>query len=109
QRALAQSTLNRTQTLAERGTVATASLDQAVADLAVAEAQVARTQALIEQKAIRAPFDGIVGIRQVPVGAYVQPGTPLVSLQALERVYVNFTVPASELPNLENGQPLSLS
>ena len=61
-------------------------------------AQIANQKALIAKKAIRAPFDGMLGIRQVDLGQYLAPGTAVVPLQALNPIYVDFALPQQTLP-----------
>ena len=90
---LAQANLERTQRLAKNDFATQSALDQNVALLEQAKAGVARTQALLDQKLVKAPFDGELGIREVEYGQYVGPGTNLVTLTDLDRIYVNFTVP----------------
>ena len=65
-----------------------------------AEARVGEIRATIERKTIRAPFSGVLGIRQVNLGQYLAGGAPIVSLQALQPVYVHFTVPQQEVARL---------
>jgi membrane fusion protein (multidrug efflux system) len=70
---------------------------------------VARSQALISQKNIKAPFAGRLGIRKVDIGQYVSPGTALVSLQALDPIYVDFTIPEQDIGRVEAGQTIELT
>ncbi len=67
-----------------------------------------KTKALIEQKLIRAPFAGELGIREVQLGQYVQPGTTLVSLTDLDTLWVNFTLPERDRSKLAVGQPVDI-
>ncbi len=85
------------------------SLDQAKAQYTQSQAQVSRQQALIDKKIIRAPFSGIVGIRQVDLGQYVAPGTTIVTLQQLNPIYVNFSLPQQDLPKVHEGQTVHLT
>lgn len=82
--------------------------DEAKAKLQQAQAAVAKTQALIAQKYIRAPFAGKIGIRQVNLGDYVTPGKQLVILQALDPLYLNFSLPEKDLDVLESDQAIQL-
>jgi membrane fusion protein (multidrug efflux system) len=66
-------------------------------------AQTGETQASIGRKTIRAPFSGVLGIRQVNLGQYLKPGDPIVELQSLDPVYVNFDVPQEQLGALRVG------
>ena len=108
QRDLARLALERNQGLAQGGIVPQASLDQARAESRSAEARVGEINATIERKTIRAPFSGVLGIRQVDVGQYVAGGAPIVSLQALRPAYVNLTVPQQELARLRPGTSLEV-
>ena len=56
-------------------------------------AQVKRQAAVLQRKTLRAPFDGVLSIRQVSLGSIVAPGNPIVRLQSLDPIYVDFTVP----------------
>ncbi len=90
---LATANLNRARTLASERYATQASVDQQQSTLDVARAGIAKAQALIDQKLIKAPFPGELGIRQIDLGQYVAPGTPMVSLTNLSVVYVDFTLP----------------
>jgi membrane fusion protein (multidrug efflux system) len=108
QRDLARLALERNQGLAKGGIVPQASLDQAQAEFRSAQARVGEINATIERKTIRAPFSGVVGIREVDVGQYVAGGAPIVSLQALRPAYVNLSVPQQELARLKPGTSLEV-
>jgi membrane fusion protein (multidrug efflux system) len=71
-------------------------------------AQVAQQQAMLDYKTIRAPFAGRVGIRQVDVGQYLAPGTPVVTLQSLDPIYVDFNLPQQELSKINVGQKIAV-
>ena len=66
-------------------------------------------RATINRKSIRAPFGGVLGIRKVDVGEYLAPGTPIVSLQRLDELYVDFNVPERYLQQLQVGQVVNIS
>jgi len=72
-------------------------------------ADVAALQALIDKKHVRAPFDGRVGIRMVNVGQYVSKGRALMPLQNLNPIFVNFSVPQRQLPDLSMHQKISVT
>jgi len=93
QRDLARVNFGRTQQLVNEGVVSRMEYDQATAQQKATEANVAEIRATIERKTIRAPFSGTVGIRQVNLGQYLSAGQAIVSLQALNPIYVNFGVP----------------
>jgi len=84
------------------------SLDEASAQLQEAQSNVTKTQVLISQKLITAPFSGKIGIRQVNIGQYVSPGTALVSLQSLDPLFVQFTLPQVHFKQLSMNQPIHL-
>lgn len=87
--------LQRSQTLRERQVVAQETVDQNQTQLDQARAQIIRTEAIIAQKLIRAPFAGRLGVRQIEVGQFVNPGAPVVTLTDLKQLYVNFTLPST--------------
>ena len=101
--------LIRARELAERGNMAQANLDTAVAQRDQAAAQVELIRAQINQKTIKAPFDGRLGIRQVNLGQYLAAGAAIVTLQSVDPIYVNFTLPEREIPRLKVGQEVSLT
>jgi membrane fusion protein (multidrug efflux system) len=109
QRELARLALDRNRGLAASGVVAQSNLDQAQAESKSAEARAGEIRATIERKTIRAPFSGVLGIRQVNVGQYVAGGAPIVSLQALRPAYVNLTVPQQELARLKAGTSIEVT
>src|SRR6185436_14376999 len=74
-----------------------------------AEARAGEIRATIQRKTIRAPFDGVLGIRQVNLGEYLAGGAPIVSLQSLRPVYVVFTVPQQELGRLTAGTQVDVT
>lgn len=95
--------LARKQELLGKAAIPQALYDQASAEYKQAEARVGEIRAMIERKTIRAPFGGVLGIRQVNVGQYLAGGAPIVSLQAVRPAYVNFTVPQQEIGRLGIG------
>jgi multidrug efflux system membrane fusion protein len=104
-----ETNLARQQRLARSDFAAQATIDQNQAELDQARAGIARTEALIAQKRITAPFDGVLGIREVELGAYVSPGDKLVSLTNLDRLYVNFTLPEQARASLKVGQTVEVT
>ena len=109
QRELARLALERNRGMASSGVVAQSNLDQAQAEFSSAEARVGEIRATIERKTIRAPFAGVLGIRQVNLGQYLAGGAPIVSLQALRPVYVNLTLPQHQLARLRPGMPIEVT
>jgi membrane fusion protein, multidrug efflux system len=103
QRNLTRLNLDRARGLLADGVVSQADFDRASAEHAQAEARVGEIRATIDRKEIRAPFSGLLGIRQVDLGEYLAGGDPIVPLQATDPVYVNFSVPQQEVPRLRVG------
>jgi membrane fusion protein (multidrug efflux system) len=96
QRDLARLDFERMQGLLNERVISRAEYDRATADQRQTEARVQEIGAAIERKTIRAPFAGILGIRQVNLGQYLSAGDAVVSLQSLNPIYVNFGVPQQE-------------
>ena len=96
----------RQSTLAGQQLIARASLDAQRATRDAARAQVAQIRANLSDRVIRAPFAGVLGIRQVSPGALVTPGTEIATLDDIARVFVDFPVPETELADVSPGQPL---
>jgi membrane fusion protein, multidrug efflux system len=103
QRDLAHLNLERSRQLLEKGVVAQAEYDQLAAESKTAEARVGEIRATIERKTIRAPFAGVLGIRQVDLGQYLNGGAPIVPLQSMDPVYVNFSLPQQDVASLQVG------
>jgi len=104
----AQQELERVQSITDRRAISQSNLDEAKRRFGEARGDIARTEALIEQKLIRAPFDGVLGVRKINLGQYLQPGQPIVTLTNLDTLYVNFTVPENELSQLTPRLPVQL-
>jgi membrane fusion protein (multidrug efflux system) len=100
---LAQLNLTRSRELSSTNTISQADLDAAEAQAKQAKAQVENLKAVIAKKAIRAPFAGRVGIREVNLGQYLNPGAPIVSLQSVDPVYVDFSLPQQHLARISDG------
>ncbi|HMK23715.1 MAG TPA: efflux RND transporter periplasmic adaptor subunit [Terriglobales bacterium] len=103
QRDLAKTTFNRTQELYKQGVLAKVDYDNAVAQQKATEANVGEIRATIARKTIRAPFSGILGIRQVNLGQYLSAGQAIVALQSLNPIYVNFGIPQQESTKVKVG------
>jgi len=103
QRRLSGVNLERMRGLRQKGVVSQAEFDKIQAESQQASAGTSEIQATIERKRIRAPFSGVLGIRQVNLGQYLNAGDPVVSLQTLDPIYVNFAVPQQELGKLQVG------
>ncbi len=104
QATVAQLSLERAKQLAARQFGPQATVDQAQAAYDQANAGIAKTEALISQKLVRAPFDGELGVRNVEVGQYLTAGTSIVSLTDLSELYANFTVTEKDSGQLKVGQ-----
>lgn len=100
-RELARVEFRRAQELLPKKAVSRSEYDQAQANVQAAGARVAEQQAVIALKTLRAPFDGELGIRQVDLGQYLEPGVPIVSLQALAPIYADFGLPERYFADLE--------
>ncbi|KAA5598156.1 efflux RND transporter periplasmic adaptor subunit [Blastochloris sulfoviridis] len=103
---LGESNLKRTETLRTRGFDTEAQFDQMVAQLAAARSKLERYRAIIDQKALKAPFSGTIGIARINPGQYVQPGTVVATLQHLDQMKVDFTVPEQVVGKVRIGQPV---
>ncbi|WP_101756967.1 efflux RND transporter periplasmic adaptor subunit [Oceanicoccus sp. KOV_DT_Chl] len=101
---LAKINFDRDKRLLSSNAISKTDFDTVEAKMIDAEAQVDRTKALIQQKKIRAPFSGRLGIRQLNVGDFVKTGDPLVTLQSLDYLHVDFYVPEQYFPKLVLGQ-----
>jgi membrane fusion protein, multidrug efflux system len=100
----AQLALDRAKQLAARQFGPQATADAAQATFDQANAGIAKTQAIISQKLVRAPFDGELGVRHVEVGQFLTAGTQIVSLTDLSQLYANFTVTEKDSAALKVGQ-----
>lgn len=104
---LAQQNLTRSSKLVDVASTRS-TVDRDRAELNEAEGGIARTEAVIRQKQIRAPFDGVLGIRQVNLGQYLNPGDAIVTLTDLSELFVNFTLPEQTLADIAVGQAVEL-
>ncbi|MDH6591762.1 multidrug efflux system membrane fusion protein [Variovorax sp. TBS-050B] len=109
QRANAKALLERTRRLLPQQAATQEQLEQAQAGFDQASGELRRVQALAEQKRIKAPFDGVLGIRRVNLGQFVRAGDPLVSLTDARSLLANLTLPETALPALRRGQAVMLS
>ena len=105
---LAEIEVGRSSQLAQRQFASRETLDQRQSQLEQARAMILKTEALIAQKLIRAPFSGQLGTRQVEVGQYLTPGAPIVTLTDLSMLYVNFTLPGRQRPETKVEQPVQV-
>lgn len=108
QAALDQTALTRALELQKRGVGSESTLDSARAAASASTSQVNRLQAVLEQKLLTAPFGGTVGIPRIDLGQYLSPGTSVATLQDLETMRADFSVPEQQLPLLKIGQTVRL-
>jgi len=101
--------LERANQLFTKGLISRSDRDTAVANAEQAEAQAENIRATIAKKTIRAPFAGRLGIRQVNLGQMLREGDPIVTLQALDPIYVDFSLPQQQLPQVRQGLPLQVT
>jgi membrane fusion protein (multidrug efflux system) len=109
QRDLAKINYDRMQQLVNEGVISRMEYDKSTAEQRQTEANVGEIKATIQRKTIRAPFSGILGIRQVNLGQYMSAGTAIVSLQALNPIYANFNVPQQVMSQMRPGQNVKIS
>ena len=106
---LAQITYDRDKAQYMVKAVSKQQVDNDWANLKVAQAQVAQEQSIIAKKMIRAPFSGRLGIATINPGDYINPGDKIVTIQALDPIYVEFTLPQQNLPQLQVNQVIQLT
>ena len=104
QAVMGQLALDRAKQLAARQFGPQATVDQAQSTFDQANAGIAKTEAIISQKLVKAPFDGVLGVRHVEVGQFLTAGTQIVSLTDLSTLYSNFTVTEKDSGQLKVGQ-----
>jgi membrane fusion protein (multidrug efflux system) len=104
---LANITYERDQRQLQAQAVSRQVVDTDEGNLKSAQAQVLQQQAIIDYKFIKAPFAGRLGIRQIDVGQYISPGLPIVSLQSLDSVFVDFTLPQQTIAQIKVGQKVT--
>jgi multidrug efflux system membrane fusion protein len=109
QATVAQLSLDRAKQLASRQFGPQATVDTAQAAFDQANAGIAKTEAIISQKLVRAPFDGDLGVRQVEVGQYLTAGTQIVSLTDLSTLYANLTVTEKQSSQVKVGQTVKIA
>jgi len=105
----AETTLQRSSELAKRDFTARETVDQKQSQLDQARAQIIKTEALINQKLIRAPFSGQLGTRQIEVGQYLTPGARIATLTDLSALYANFTLPSQIRAQISTGQRVNVT
>ncbi len=101
--------LNRNGELLKKRVASQSDYDAAAAEYKQATAASREIEALIERKTIRAPFDGLLGIREVDLGQYLMSGDEVVPLQSLDPIYVDFSLPQQTLGQLEVGRTVEVT
>jgi membrane fusion protein (multidrug efflux system) len=109
QRDLAETQLQRQRKLIRQDQTSQAAVDEAAAEVETLKARIQGERTLIAKKHIRAPFSGVLGIRQVDQGQFVSPGQELVTLQALQPLYADFDLPQQELGRVAEGMAVELT
>jgi len=109
QRDLSRLNFGRFQDLQHEGVISRMEYDRTEAEYKQAEGRVVEIRATIARKTIRAPFSGILGIRQVNLGQYLAGGAPIVQLQSVNPIYVNFSLPQQAVGRLRVGQKLRVT
>jgi membrane fusion protein (multidrug efflux system) len=109
QLSLAKLQYDRARDMTAKGIAPQEALDRAAAEFKQAQARVGEIAATIARKTIRAPFGGVLGIRQVNLGQYLAGGAPIVSLQALRPAYVEFNVPQQEIGRIQPGAQIEVT
>jgi membrane fusion protein (multidrug efflux system) len=107
--ALAKAELARLRKLIKKNLAAEDSLDRSEAQVKETTAQVGVIKALIEKKTVKAPFSGRLGIRQVNLGQILSVGDPIVELQMLDPIYVDFSIPQQKLSQLQQDMQVKIT
>ena len=107
-RDLWQANFARDKAQLDRQLISKAQFDITASNLQGFQAQIAEQQAVIAKKTLRAPFNGKLGIRAVNEGQYLAPGTPVVTLQALDPIYIDFFIPQQQLQQIHIGQTIEV-
>jgi membrane fusion protein (multidrug efflux system) len=109
QREFARVSLERMQGLLDEHVVSRAEFDRATADARQTEARAGEIRATIERKTIHAPFAGVLGIRRANLGQYLSAGDPVVTLESLDPIYVNFGVPQQAMNAVRPGRSIRVT
>jgi membrane fusion protein (multidrug efflux system) len=108
-RDLAHINFGRYEQLVKQGVFAKSDYDTAISSQKVSDAQVDEVKATIDRKTIRAPFSGVLGIRQVNLGQYLSAGSAIVALQSLDPIYVNFGIPQQDAGQVKMGSTIRIT
>jgi membrane fusion protein, multidrug efflux system len=106
---LSQANHERARSLRQTGAGTVRALDEALAQLLRDQAAVQLAQARLDKTRIAAPFDGVLGMRQVSVGTYLDPGDPIINLEAIDTLKVDFRIPEIYLEVARVGQPIEIT
>jgi membrane fusion protein (multidrug efflux system) len=109
QRDLARVNFERLQGLLNEKVISRAEFDRAIAEQRQADGRVGEIHAAIDRKTIKAPFSGVLGLRHVNLGQYLSGGDALVTLQALNPIYVNFGVPQQAAGQMRPGRSVRIT
>jgi len=105
---LAKANASRAQALSRTGNVTEKAFDEAKANLGTANAAVELARVRLDKHTLRAPFDGVVGMRQVSPGAFIASGTTVVNLEKIDELKVDFSLPEIHLADIEPGQEIEV-
>jgi membrane fusion protein (multidrug efflux system) len=108
-RDLAVLEVNRKRELRAKNALSAAETDAAEAEVRQSEAACAQAEALLARKRITAPFDGLLGLRQVNLGQFLNPGSPIVSLQSMDPIRVQFNLPQQEIGTAALGKKVRVA
>lgn len=106
---LAKTTYERDKKQYDFHAISKQALETSTSNYRSALAQVAQQQAIVNKKAIRAPFEGQLGISLINPGQFINPGDKIVSLQTLDPIYVDFFTPQQTLASIKTGQPITVT
>ncbi|MEC7814970.1 MAG: efflux RND transporter periplasmic adaptor subunit [Pseudomonadota bacterium] len=106
---LAEQEFKRVSDLLPKRAVSQSQFDEAQANFDAARARVNEAEATLSKKVIRAPFDGTLGIRMVDQGQYLSTGSPIVEINMLNPIYVDYTLSEKFLPDVRSGYPVTVS
>lgn len=108
ERRLTEVQFNSAKGLLKKTYSSKSAFDEAKARFDAAQARVKQQEEVVKRKIIRAPFSGLAGIRQVDLGQYFQAGSPIVSLQALDPIYIDYTLPERYISRIKTGQAVKV-
>jgi membrane fusion protein (multidrug efflux system) len=106
---LSQANHERAKSLRQTGAGTVRALDEAIAQMLRDQAAVQLAQARLDKTRIAAPFDGVLGMRQVSAGTYLDPGDPIINLEAIDNLKVDFRIPEIYLESVQVGQSIELT